>query len=71
LEVFDSADKRVREEVKTYPISLSKEGLKELKGRDYLIEIPVQLEPGNYRATITLKNVTGQSKVKKTITFTF
>jgi GWxTD domain-containing protein len=70
LEVFDSADKRVREEAKIYPISLAKEELKELAGQDYLIEIPVQLEPGNYRATITLKNLTGQTKVKKTITFT-
>jgi GWxTD domain-containing protein len=71
LEVFDSAEKRVREEAKIYPISLAKEELKELAGQDYLIEIPVQLEPGNYRATITLKNLTGQTKVKKTITFTF
>jgi hypothetical protein len=71
LEVFDSAEKRVREEAKIYPISLVKEELKELTGQDYLIEIPVQLEPGNYRATITLKNLTGQTKVKKTITFTF
>jgi len=70
LEVFDSAEKRVREEAKIYPISLAKEELKELAGQDYLIEIPVQLEPGNYRATITLKNLTGQTKVKKTITFT-
>jgi len=70
LEVFDSAEKRVREEAKIYPISLAKEDLKELTGQDYLIETPVQLDPGNYRATITLKNLTGQTKVKKTITFT-
>jgi len=70
LEVFDSAEKRFREEAKIYPISLAKEELKELTGQDYQIEIPIQLEPGNYRASITLKNLTGQMKVKKTITFT-
>jgi GWxTD domain-containing protein len=70
LEVFDSDEKRVREEAKIYPISLAKEELKKLTGQDYQIEIPIQLEPGNYRASITLKNLTGQMKVKKTITFT-
>jgi GWxTD domain-containing protein len=70
LDVFDSAEKKVREEAKIYPISFAKEELKELMGQDYLIEIPVELDPGKYRATITLKNVTGQAKVKKTITFT-
>lgn len=70
LEIFDSAEKKVREEAKIYPISLAQEKLKELMGQDYLIEIPVQLDPGNYRVSVTLKNLTEGTKVKKNITLT-
>jgi len=69
LEIFDSAEKKVWQEAKVYPISLAKEQLKALMGQDYLIEIPVQLDPGNYHASITLENLTEQTKVKKIITF--
>ncbi len=70
LSIFDSAGNKVRDETKTYPISLAKDELEKLTGQDYLMEIPVELEPGEYRATIALNNITGQTKVKKTIKFT-
>ena len=70
LQIFDSAENRVLEEAKSYPISLAKEELKELKGQDYLIEILAELDLGTYRASISLKNLTGQMETKKTIKFT-
>lgn len=69
LAIFDSAGSKVRDEAKTYPISLPKDELEKHSGQDYLIEIPVELEPGEYQATIVLNNVTGRAKVKKTIKF--
>lgn len=69
LAIFDSAGSKVRDEAKTYPISLLKGELEKHSGQDYLIEIPVELEPGEYQATIVLNNVTGRAKVKKTIKF--
>jgi GWxTD domain-containing protein len=70
VEIFDSADKKVRQEAKVFPISLGKEKLKDLTGQDYLIEVPVQLDPGNYHVSVTLKNMMDQGKVKKNITLT-
>jgi GWxTD domain-containing protein len=68
LEVYDSADKKVRQEAKSFPISLGKEKLKDLTGQDYLMEIPLRLDSGDYRASIIIKNLTDQTKVKKNIT---
>lgn len=70
VEVYDAFNKRIREQPQSYPLSLSQEKLLDLMDKDYLIEISLQLDPGKYRAAITLQNLTGQTKVRKNINFT-
>jgi len=69
MEIFDSSQKKVWEHKKNYPISLKEENLEELIGKDYVIEIPVHLEPGNYILTIELENKIDGSRVAKKAKF--
>ncbi|HCS48202.1 MAG: hypothetical protein A2V45_00935 [Candidatus Aminicenantes bacterium RBG_19FT_COMBO_58_17] len=66
-EVYDGADKKIQEGTKTYPLELTREQLKELGGREWLAEIPLELEPGDYQVALTLKNSTDQNQVRKRI----
>ncbi|MDH7513912.1 MAG: GWxTD domain-containing protein [Clostridiales bacterium] len=67
VEVYDASDKMVREETKSFPLSLDQKELEGQKSKDYLIEILVQLDPGKYRAAVTLKNLTEKTRVRKNI----
>jgi len=70
LAVFDSKEKKVWEEKTTYPISLSKEELKDLADKDYLIEIQLPLASGAYQLEAVLKNMTDESRATRKIKFT-
>ncbi|MBM3284874.1 MAG: GWxTD domain-containing protein [Candidatus Aminicenantes bacterium] len=70
LNVYDTAKKKVSTESRTCPISLSQDKLKSFLGQDYVIEIPLVLEPGEYQATVSLKNLTGETQLSKKIKLT-
>jgi len=70
LTVFDSREQKVWEEKTTYPMSLSKEDLMGLAGKDYLIEIQLPLEPGAYQLEALLKSMADESQVKRKIKLT-
>ncbi len=70
LEIFDASQNKVREETRSYPLALNKEKFKDVMGKNYEIQIPIRLEPGHDSATVTLKNLTGQSQAKKRIKLT-
>ncbi len=69
-EVYDAADKKIQEETKTYPLSLTRDELKELGEKDWLVEIPFDLAPGNYQIALTLKSLIDQNQVRKRIKLT-
>lgn len=69
-EVFDAADKRVQDGTKTYPLSLAQEQFKELRDKEWLAEIYLEVGPGDYQIALTLKNLTDQNQVRKRIKLT-
>ena len=70
LAAFDSKEKKVWEEKISYPISLSKEDLKDLADKDYLIEIQLPLGAGAYQLEAILKSMTDETGVVKKIKLT-
>jgi len=68
-EIIDSSQKKVWTHKKNYPISLIEKNLKDIFGKDYIIEVPVKLEPGNYSLTVELENKTDESRIRKKIKF--
>lgn len=69
-EIFDSSEKKVWDYQKNYPISLREENLEEMIGKGYVIEIPINLENGNYTLTAEIENKTDESRVRKKVKFT-
>lgn len=69
VEIFDSSQKKVWEDKKIHSISITEENLVEIVGKDYLIKIPVNLEPGNYSLTVEIENKTGKSRSRKNVKF--
>lgn len=70
IEVFDPAGEKVSKESKSYPLTLTEKKLKDLLGQDYTMEIPFALEPGEYQVVISLKNLTGETEVRKELKIT-
>ncbi len=70
IEIVDSSEEKVWQYQKDYPISLKKEDLEEIIGIGHSIEVPVNLEHGNYTLTAELKNRTDESRVMKKVKFT-
>ena len=70
MEIFDSSEKKVWGHQKNYLLSLLEENVEEVMGKEYVIEIPVSLERGNYTLTAELENKTDESRVRKKIEFT-
>lgn len=70
VEIFSSSEKKVWVYQKNYLLSLLEENLEEVMGKEYIIEIPVSLEQGNYTLTAELENKTDESRVRKKIEFT-
>lgn len=66
LEIFGLNEKKVWEIQEAYPISVRKEELLELKGRDHIIENAVALAPGEYTLLMRLENTAeGRQASKK------
>jgi GWxTD domain-containing protein len=69
-EVYDAADHKIQEGKKTSPLALTQEQLKELSGKELIIEIPLDLGTGDFQVALTLKNLTDQNEVRKRIKLT-
>lgn len=70
IEISDSSGKKLDEIQKSYPLTLEKERLKDFFGKNYLIQLPVNLQSGNYALAVELENKTDGSRVKKRENFT-
>jgi len=70
MTVFDSFENKVWEYQKSQPISLTEEKFKEIIGKDYMLGIPIHLEPGEYSLVVELENRTGGSRASKKVIFT-
>jgi GWxTD domain-containing protein len=69
-EVYDSDGRKIGEGSKTSPLDLSKEEIKEFKGREFSIDFPLKLILGEYQVAVTLKNLTAHTETKKRIKVT-
>jgi GWxTD domain-containing protein len=69
-EVHDAEGGRIRQGATTAPMELTEEELKELEGREVRLEFPLELPPGEYQMTITLKNLTVPGRAVKKIKLT-
>lgn len=70
IEIYDSSRKKVWEHQKYYQISLKEESLEEMLRKNYEIDVPVHLEPGNYTLAVELENKTDESRVRKKASIT-
>jgi GWxTD domain-containing protein len=62
LAVFDASQKKVWEYQDQYPILLEDDELAKLSGHEYVIEIPMVLEKGDYNLVLELVNTADGSK---------
>ena len=69
-EIYDAADKKIREETKTYPLSLAADEIKDLGEKEWAVEIPLELGPGDFEVALTLKSLTDKTRVRKRIKLT-
>jgi GWxTD domain-containing protein len=69
-EVYDAADNVIQKGQERYPLSLTQGQFKELRGKDWATEIPLDLGPGDYQVALTMKNLTDEKEVRKRIKFT-
>lgn len=69
-EVYDSDGRKIGEGSKTSPLDLSKEEIKEFKGREFSIDFPLKLILGEYQIAVTLKNLTAHTETRKRIKVT-
>lgn len=70
VDIFTPAGEKVLARSQSYPLSLTEKKLKDLVHQDWTMEIPLILEPGDYKATVSLKNVTGRAEGKKELRIT-
>jgi len=69
LAVFDTSKRKIWEFEKQYPILLDEDELGGLTGQEYVIEIPVVLEKGDYDLELELVNAVDGSKGQGKISF--
>jgi GWxTD domain-containing protein len=65
MEILDSSGDKIWEKQKICPLSIPEDGFYEVAGKNYFIEISVELEPGVYTLELDLENKTDNSHVKK------
>ncbi|MDH7513844.1 MAG: GWxTD domain-containing protein [Clostridiales bacterium] len=65
VDIFNAGGEKVLSESRSYPLSLTEKKLKDLGGQDFTMEFPFALEPGEYRAVVKLKNLTGGTEIRK------
>ncbi|MCK4646722.1 MAG: GWxTD domain-containing protein [Candidatus Aminicenantes bacterium] len=70
VEVLDQAEKKVWQHQENYVISLTEKNLEELIGKNYLIEVSANINPGNYILAVEIGNNTGGERVRKRAKFT-
>ena len=68
LKVF-SKSKKIWDFKENYSIYLASDKLRDTVGKEYVIQMEKELQPGKYRATIYLENKTDNKKVEKNIKF--
>jgi GWxTD domain-containing protein len=69
-EIYDAGDRKIQEGTKSSSLDLSQKELKEFSGREFSIEFPLELAPGDYQLAVTLKNLTAQNEFRKRIKLT-
>jgi GWxTD domain-containing protein len=69
-EVYDADDQKIQEGTKSASLDLSQEEIEKSKGREFSIEFPLELPPGDYQLAVTLKNLTAQNEFRKRIKLT-
>jgi GWxTD domain-containing protein len=69
LAVFDASQKKVWEYQNQYSILFEEDELEELSGQEYVIEIPMVLERGDYDLVLELINTADGSKERGKISF--
>jgi len=69
LEVSDSGGEKVWEKKGTYPISLAEEDLDDVLQEDYVIQVPADLDPGDYTVTLDLENQEDRRRVHRSVKF--
>jgi GWxTD domain-containing protein len=69
LQIFNSSGDRIWQKETDYPISIAEEDLNKIKGKAYLIQIPVSVEPGEYSAIIELENKADQNRISRKVKF--
>lgn len=70
VEIFNQAKEKITTLSRSYPLSLTELKGKDSLARDFELEISVTLSPGEYRAVVHLKNLTGGTQVSKELTLT-
>jgi GWxTD domain-containing protein len=65
IKILDDSENEVFQTQKEYNLSMTEDDLKELKGQTYPMEIPLELEAGNYTADVTLESLTEGNEFKK------
>lgn len=69
LVVFDDTRKRVWEFKNRYSMLLGEDELRKLSGQEYVIEIPMVMERGDYELVLELVNIADGSKERGKISF--
>jgi hypothetical protein len=67
---LDQTEKKVWQHQENYAISLTEKNLEELIGKNYLIEVSANINPGNYILVVEIGNNTGGDRVRKRANFT-
>jgi GWxTD domain-containing protein len=69
LKVFDPSGSQVWEKEGEYPISFDEKDLDEVLGENYIIQVPVRLESGEYSVKVELENKEDQNRISRTVKF--
>lgn len=69
LQIFNSSGDRIWEKETDYPISIAEENINKIKGKAYLIQVPVSVEPGEYSAIIELENKADKNRISRKAKF--
>ena len=69
LEVFNDKKEKIWEKKTDYPLSFSEEDLDDKFREDYLIQIPVSLEPDQYTVKIDIENKEDKNRISRTLKF--
>ena len=67
IEAFDPSGKKMLEVQKDYPLDLKKDSLKDVMGKEHIMEIPLILDNGSFTMIIEVENKTDGSRVRKKI----